>query len=399
MEKDTGRVTLGTTNLGKIPSMARFTQLLWLVFGFAFLPASGAIAADHPQLLGRLEGSGGRCVSFSADGKRLLTADVESARIWDVQSLKPLTKPIKHGADINSAVWIADDARIATIGGNDVKFWDVQSGEMVSRIAHDLEVGPAAVSPDGKWTITANARDGATLWSTITAKRARVLEELKPLYWAAFNDDGTRLLTYILRNPKNRLFGGTLRVQDVETGKNIIPPQATDYNGFGNSMAKISPDGTRIVIANAKGYSVYQIDGFKKISRQEENDADSLDGGYTEMVFFTPDGTRVIWVCNGFMGLFHADSGQPVRRLMRIGIVGEQEIDVSRANSLLLVGGLPEYAGIWDVASGKRLQNFGEETSSCVAFSPDGKRAAIGYAGPAKDHASYTEIWKVDAGP
>ena len=201
-------------------------------------------------------------------------------------------------------------------------------------------------------------------------------------------------MTYSLKNPK--YWGGFLHLREVKTGRDLIPPQTINCEGSSSSVAAVSPDGKRIVIGEAKRFSVYQIDGFKKISRQQGDGVLSLDAGYTDMVFFTPDGTRVIWVCDVCVQIFSADTGEPIRDAMNVMVVGREEIDVSHANTFLLIGGLKKNAGVWDVASGKRLQTFGEKTSHCVALSPDGKFAAIGSTDRPKEEAGYTEIWKLD---
>ena len=56
----------------------------------------------------------------------------ETARVWDAQSGKPLTDPLKHDREVESARFSPDGTRIVTVSGNVARVWDAQTGKPVT---------------------------------------------------------------------------------------------------------------------------------------------------------------------------------------------------------------------------------------------------------------------------
>ena len=371
-------------------------SLLHCLGAFALTLLTSALAAKGAHIAGSLAGPGGYFVAYSKDGSRIVASDSETARVFDAQSFKPLTLPLKHGAKITNILWLADDSRVVTIGGKEVRFWDARTGALVVRIAQDQEVGPAAVSPDGKWVVTAAMGGQAELWQSQPPTRIRILEERFPLCWAAFSRDGATILTFNFDLP-NRLMGrGVIHLRDRESGRDLIPPTSTDYTGSGVSPAEISPDGNRLVIGGSKTFQVYQVKGFTEITEKKTEDRFLLDSGYTESVHFTPDGGGIVWVVDIGVQLFRADNGEPISKFLDVLVTSRDHLDYSKGKNTLLIAGLTEYAGRWDVGSGNRVETFGDDFSSCIALSPNGKFAAIGRTSPPPGEHGFTEIWKLD---
>ena len=75
----------------------RFLFLL-LAAGLTRAPASAADAppADGPRPLAKLAGPCDQYVRFSGDGRRILTAGAGEARLWDAQTFRPVSDPIRQ---------------------------------------------------------------------------------------------------------------------------------------------------------------------------------------------------------------------------------------------------------------------------------------------------------------
>src|SRR5688500_6169425 len=99
--------------------------LLLLLSPFAAPQCRAGAAGDVGEhRLARLKGSSGAVVAFSADGTRILTAGGAEARVWDAQTFKPVTEPLKHDQELKSAVISADGRRVVTAAGTEAVVWD-----------------------------------------------------------------------------------------------------------------------------------------------------------------------------------------------------------------------------------------------------------------------------------
>src|SRR5688500_17083060 len=72
------------------------------------IPAKQGERVAGGRLVGRLEGSGGMSVAFSGDGRRLLAAGGDAARVWDARTLKPLTAALGHRKPVHFASFKPD---------------------------------------------------------------------------------------------------------------------------------------------------------------------------------------------------------------------------------------------------------------------------------------------------
>src|SRR4051812_40029044 len=77
------------------------------------VPDAATVAAPAPRRVARLDGPAGLVVTFSADGKRLLTAGGSEARVWDVPTGAPLCDTMKTEAPLLDARLSPDGRRVA----------------------------------------------------------------------------------------------------------------------------------------------------------------------------------------------------------------------------------------------------------------------------------------------
>ena len=89
----------------------------------------GALQTDHADSV--------LSASFSADGKRIVTASVDkTARLWDAQTGKQILAPLTgHETSVKSAAFSPDGKRALTASGDEVRVWPLLTStqELVSR--------------------------------------------------------------------------------------------------------------------------------------------------------------------------------------------------------------------------------------------------------------------------
>jgi WD40 repeat protein len=182
-----------------------------------------------------------RWAAFSPDGQRLVSATGDfsghllldllapqsdprrlgEAQVWDVETGRPITTPIRHEGVVQRASFSPDGrfllttcvSRAADCG--QVQVWDAVSGRPVTPpLVHPQSVLHETFSPDGRLVAT-GCRDGAVrVWDAATGKALPVLARHGgPVLHVNFSQDGRRLLT--------ASEDGTARIWDAATGQLI----------------------------------------------------------------------------------------------------------------------------------------------------------------------------------
>jgi WD domain, G-beta repeat len=112
--------------------------------------------------------------AFSPDGKRIVTAFANMARVWDAATGRPIGEPLRgHSSVVWNAAYSADGKRIVTASGDKTaRIWDAETGQPVGEPlrGHDGGVRRAAFSSDGKRIATASEDGTARLWNAATGQ-------------------------------------------------------------------------------------------------------------------------------------------------------------------------------------------------------------------------------------
>lgn len=107
-------------------------------------------------------------VAFMPDGRRAVTASDDGTLIlWDIAGRRPLRHFKGHKGKV-MAVAVSRDGKLIASGSWDrtVRLWDAETGTMVRRIEHAVDVTAVRFLPNGEAIIT-GARDGVLrLWRT-----------------------------------------------------------------------------------------------------------------------------------------------------------------------------------------------------------------------------------------
>ncbi|MDQ2984062.1 MAG: hypothetical protein M3R70_09090, partial [Actinomycetota bacterium] len=163
------------------------------VLGTAFRPGSdGRFVAvafkdsvqlwdiNRDRIAFRLRNRSGAVVNglaFSADGKRLATADDDGfARVWNLETRQVEHNLAGHRGGVNS-VALSADGKIAATGGADqtVRIWNVAREQQLHRVRASGEVKSVALNEKAGLVAAASAGLATGLWNYETGKLVRTL--------------------------------------------------------------------------------------------------------------------------------------------------------------------------------------------------------------------------------
>jgi WD40 repeat protein/serine/threonine protein kinase len=291
--------------------------------------------------------------TFSPDGRLVVTASAdETARVWNVQTGQPVGPALQHEGPVYYATcspdgaWVVTESLDATVRGDPagpldgtVRVWEVTTGQPInvvragvscgvnfspdkiwvvvilpdSRSARVWEarsgrpvsgplqhggfVNSAALSPDGRWVVTASTDKTAQVWSAESGQRlGPPLQHRDSVTAAAFSPDGRLVVT----TSEDQ----TARVWEAATGRSVAAlPHADHVNDV-----EVSPDGLWVVTASSdKTARVWAADTGQPVGPTLWHDAP------VRSARFSPDGRWVATTTeSGVARLWRVASGWPV---------------------------------------------------------------------------------------
>jgi WD40 repeat protein len=343
-------------------------------------------------------------VTFSPDGKNVVTGSSEGVNFWDTTSAS--SDPIFTIQDGAGTVrFTSDGARLATINNSVVRLWDAKTGrELFTLSGHTGWVMDIAISPDGNRLASASMDGTVKIWSLEPGQE--VVSMAGSGIRSAYSPNGKRLA--------QETADGALQIWNAQSGEKGL---TLSRNGPAILGFAFSPDGTRIVTGGidktakvwnvATGELLLTMTGHENIIRDV---AYSRDGTRIATAGF--DQTARIWDAasgkellklEGHQGLvtgvtFNSDGNRlatsstdqtakiwdtKTGRLL-FTLVGHEaaipDIAFSPDGTLLATGSQDKTARIWDAATGKELKVLIGHSSEIqsVAFSPDGTMLSTG---------------------
>ena len=343
-------------------------------------------------------------LEFAPDG-HLLVATGHSVQVWRPTADHPDAPLFRSGGVVRAArVRPQGDLVAVALDDGSIPIVSLAGGaEVITLRARGARVNQAAFSPDGQSLLTASDDGTARIWSVVP-KSIQVIDHQRSAAGAAFNVDGSRLVTadtaaYRARiwDPRSGLvrdvqttFGGptavafgplptqactlvigsgdyTAQVWDIYTG--TAGPLLAQL-GAEPSLVAVDPTGTYVLIAASAELQVVGLASRQSIVPRRQLDGHLLGAG------FTADGGSVVAVTDHSAQLIALGAGAPPRAFA----TDLAEITAAALSAdgtvLALAGGSSVQR--FDAASGNQLSTHG--TASAVrrlAVDRTGARVAV----------------------
>jgi WD40 repeat protein len=366
-----------------------------LASAIAFSPDGGLLAVSHPGAVGLtiwdlqtnqkvtdipvpdLEKIG-MSVTFSPEGRHVLVAVGNTARIWDVKSKQNILIFYGHSASVLGVAFNPRNPSIATASADGTaRIWRlVHSSENVA--LQGSAYGTAAFSPDGRQVLSASGKDMAGLWDAASGALIRVFKgHTASVRHASFSPDGTRVATASLDH--------SARVWDTATGNQLqmLPGHAGKLTDIEFSP----PDGKRLVTASEDQTArIWDAETGKLLVGLQ---------GHTSQVMtaaFSPDGTRVVTASlDSEAQIWDAATGEAIASFTYGAGVPLYSAAFSPDGKQVLTSSTANEPRLWDVASGRSI-TLEHHGAADAAFSTDGKRIVT------SSYDGSVRVWDVATG-
>jgi WD40 repeat protein/serine/threonine protein kinase len=252
--------------------------------------------------LARFTSEAGRMWSaaFLRDGKRVLTTDDKSARMWDSRSGQ-LLFTMSHGATVYRAVFSEDGSQIVTAGGDGtVRIWNAATGAPIRRLTYQG-------SGTNQWSYSGVA--------------------VSSRYVAAID-----------------MMGRVAHVWNAETGAQIAELTELANDGFEKALIAFSPNGHWLAAAGGGDLSVFDTSTWRR--------AVVIAGPRVRSLSFDPTGSRlVVGTYDGVASIWDVTNGVRVRCLRDAG-ESVESVAFSHDGALVAAASSDGTEQVWDAASG-----------------------------------------------
>jgi WD40 repeat protein/class 3 adenylate cyclase len=330
--------------------------------------------------------------AFSPDGSYAVGySEIDKANhLWDINTLTKTHSFSYSGPPFRHSIQFSSDGKhLLAAYGQEIVLSDVASGQEEQIFTgHTDVVGALALSPDGKYVLSASLDKTVRLWDIETGEEIRQFSSHGEVKSIVFSSDGQRILT-------GGLMGGTdgvVHLWDIEPH-----PALPMFNG-GNDMwaAAFSPDGKFLATNGINNeIKVWNISTGQTLWKVQDN------GLALWALAFSPDGQYLVsGNMDGVTTLWDAKTGRKVRQFTAQGLDEINGLTFSPDGKTLLAGGTSlgiteTFAPIWDVETGREILRIPLPAPIyTVTFSPDGKYVLTGGGGS----EGVSQLWDAQTG-
>jgi WD40 repeat protein/serine/threonine protein kinase len=329
--------------------------------------------------------------ALSPDGSRVATGGRDrQIFLWDLETRQLLESFRGHGGAVTSLAFSAD-GRWVVSGGDDktVRLWDVETTQEKGRYnAHTQAVLGVAVTPDGKYALSASADGTVRQWAFPAFAANLPVGELRVYEGHAADKGG---VDRVAVSPDGRYalsagYDNVIKLWNVETGEAL---QTFNGHTAGVRFVAFSPDGLRAVSASDdKTVRVWDVAKGTPIHVLEGHDSNAW------VAVFSPDGRKIYSGAeNGSCFAWDADTGIKLRSF-NAPPVRINSLAVSPDGAWLVTTSMDNSLYLWNTETGEQLRRFEGHTGgvSTVAFSPSGRRILSG------SYDRTARLWDVNTG-
>jgi WD40 repeat protein/tetratricopeptide (TPR) repeat protein/serine/threonine protein kinase len=305
---------------------------------------------------------------FSTDGKTLLTANNQQARLWNVATGKPAADPLPFPRLVNYVVLHPDGKTVATTGWNgnryEVRIWNVAARTSADPLPVQAGINAIFFSPDGK-TLLTRINQEVRLWNV--PKGTPVGEPLRLqgyLEYVLFSPNGKTVLT--TGNSQAQLW-------NADTGKPVGEPlKGLPYS---SSPPTFSPDSKSFfVLLYDYQKGKYETRRYDTATMAPIGEPLSQNTTNFQLAAFSPNGKILLAVANQQAQLWNASTGKPVGKPLPQPNYTQWSAAFSPDSTIVLTASGQDVR-IWNTATGKLVSDpfRHPDTVSGLAFSPDGQ--------------------------
>ncbi|MGH7996053.1 MAG: hypothetical protein ACREFX_06860, partial [Opitutaceae bacterium] len=343
---------------------------------------------------------------FGPRGRRLFVfGNDRTVRIFDLATRRETVPPLRHGAAVAWGQLSADGQTLMTWSDDDrVHLWDTRTGtQLVQSVAGIRGPRSVALAPDGRRVLYC-APDGR-----IGAFGASALQ---PVVWTPGgqpvpigNGGVNSTLTNFYRDVGRTLYhleAGGIRTLSLNSFLSDDAKRSFPANGQAHDSDMTL--GLRLVSFPNAGFSVWSMAGDRKIRDLIGSPMRAAYGRFLSshgpIMLVAPSGGNTFRV-----GLWPVDGGPPLGPEIVVPNAEDLSGSVSPDHSQIALGTASGWAGIWNIATGRRTVRMENELRgeiSMTLFSPDGRFMATGgyNSGISADGTSYAEgrLWNARTG-
>lgn len=326
---------------------------------------------DGGRLMATLKGGQDVALSFSPDGRTLLSACNDgTARLWSALPDKEQGSLLTAGRPL---CFSADSRVLAVLStNNSVDYWDVRSSRMLTSFKLPVNVGQrdtVAASPDGELVAQVCTDGIVRIWQRDTgAQVADLMLQPAPKWpWLQFSPDSR--LVAVSCDTSFRGGGGWTVVWDFHRGQRRSLPRADVYR------PSFSRDGRFLATGFGTNAQLWSVPDLKPLVTLRGHRS-TINGSV-----FSPEGELLASIGrDGEIILWEVATGRPRLRFSMKASSNNLEATGFSPDGRTLAsggGGSPE---LWNVASGRVVLPFGRKHRYVLApiFSPDGNTLVMG---------------------